>query len=359
MGHRSFLRLVPLVAAVAAWGLLGCSKPDAKQEVVGSANGENIKVLDVRESLGMRVGAAALPEVPMPMKKEAFNRVVALRLLAQEARAKGLDNTDAFRSIVGQNTRGVLINALFRREAATRANVSEDDVKAQAKKLRESDKALSQDNAMSQARRLASEERLRKVEQDLVAAARKEFPVSVNQELVGKIAKGEKVPDDAVLGTEGGEKVTYAQTKALLSAMGGGAHGQGDLTRNPAAITQLLDRETTGMALAAYARKQGIEGSPWEKDVRADLERSVLINLLGEKEVLKDVAVSDKEIVDAYREHESMFVRDGKKIPLASIRPQLKDFLLNEKRRKAYEAYVADLKKKAKITLDEAALSKV
>lgn len=359
MGHRSFLRIVPFVAAVAAWGILGCSKPDARQEVVGSANGENIKVLDVRESLGMRGGAVALPEIPIQMKREALDRVVAVRLLAQEARSKGLDNTDEFRSVVGQNTRGVLINALFRREVASRAKVSEDDIKAQGKKLRESNQALSEDNVNSQARRLASEEKLRKIEEELIASARKEFPVSVSQELVGKVAKGEKLPDNAVLGTAGGEKVTYAQTKMLLNAMGGGAHGAGDLSRNPAAIARLLDRETTGLALAAYARKQGIEGSEWAKDARADVERLILVNFLAENEILKGVSVSEKEIAAAYAEHANMFVRDGGKIPLSQVKPQIRDFLMNEKRRKAFEAYVAELKKKAKITVNEDVLAKV
>jgi len=353
------LRIVPFLAAVAAWGLLGCSKPDAKQEVVGSANGENIRVLDVRESLGIRGGTVALPEVPMEMKREALNRVVAVRLLAQDARSKGLDNTEEFRSIVGQNARGVLINALFRREVASRVKITEDEVKAKGKTLRESDKTLSEDNANSRARRVAAEDKLRKIEEDLVTAARKEFPVSVNRELVGRFAKGEKVPDNAVLGAAGPETITCAQTKLILKAMSGGAHGAGDPARDPGAIARLLDRESTGMALAAYARKQGIEGSTWSKEVQADLERTILINFLAEKEILKGVSVTEKEITAAYAEHANVFVRDGEKVPLAKARPQIRDFLLNEKRRKAIEGYVADLKKKAKITVNEDVLSKV
>jgi len=359
VGYRSFFRTVPFVLIIIAWGLSGCSKPDAKQEVVASANGETIRVSDLRESLGMRGGAVALPDVPADRKKEALDRLIAVRLLAQEARSKGLDNTDEFRSVVGQNARGVLISALFRREAASRLKVSEDDVASQAKKLRASDNNLTENQARSQARRLAAEEKLRKIEEDMVAAARKEFPVFVNQELVGKIAKGEKVSDNTVLGTAAGEKVTYADTKKLLAVVAGGAHGGQDLSRNAAVLARLLDREVTGIALAGYARKQGIEGTEWAKAVREDLERSVLANILAQKEILNDVSVTDKEIAAAYAEHAQMFVRDGKKIPLATVKPQIRDFLMNDKRRKAVEAYIADLRKKAKITVKEDVLAKV
>ncbi len=359
MAHRSFMRIVPLFAAAAALGILGCSKPDARQEVVGSANGENIRVVDVRESIETGGGATAMPEVPIQAKREALDRVIAVRLLVQDARAKGLDNTGEFRSVVAQNSRGVLVNALFRREVASRGQVSGDEVKAQGKKLRESDKTLSEDNANIQARRLASGEKLRKLEEELVAAARKEFPVSINQDLVEKMARGEKLPDNAVLGAAGSEKVTCAQTRALIAAMGGGAHGAGDLSRNPGAIARVLGRETMGMALVAYAKKQGVEGSQWEKEARGDLERTVLLNLLAEKEILKGMSVTDKEIADAYSGHKNMFVRDGKQVPLAQVKPQIRDFLMNEKRRKAVEAYVAALRNKAKITVNEGVLSKV
>ncbi len=359
MRHRSFFGIVAFVLIFIAWTLSGCSRPDAKQEVVASANGENIKVFDVRENLGMRGGAVPLPEVPAERKKEALDRAIAVRLLAQQARLKGLDNTDQFRSVVAQNARGVLVSALFRREIASRLKVSEDDVASQAKKLMASDNSVTEIQARGQARRVAVEEKLRKIEEDLVAAARKEFPVFVNQELVGKIGKGEKVADEAILATAGADKVTYGEAKKLMSALAGGGHGAQDLSRNAAVLARLLDREATGMALAAYARKQGIEGSEWAKAVRDDLERSVLANMLAEKEILKDVSVTDKEIAAAYAEHAQMFVRDGKQVPLSAVKTQIRDFLVNDKRRKALEAYIADLRRKAKITINEEVLSKV
>ena len=89
------------------------------------------------------------------------------------------------------------------------------------------------------------------------------------------------------------------------------------------------------------------------------MERAVLINLLAEKVAVKDVSVTDKEVEGAYVEHGEMFVKDGKKIPLAQVKEQLRAYLENGKRRKALDEYVEALKKKAKITINESVLSKV
>jgi competence CoiA-like predicted nuclease len=54
-----------------------------------------------------------------------------------------------------------------------------------------------------------------------------------------------------------------------------------------------------------------------------------------------------------------MLVRDGKKVPLAAVKEQIRGFLQNNKRKKALEEYIEALKKKAKITVNEPALQKV
>ncbi len=69
--------------------------------------------------------------------------------------------------------------------------------------------------------------------------------------------------------------------------------------------------------------------------------------------------MTDKEIESAYAEHGQMFVKDGKKIPLAQVKDQLRAFLENAKRRKALDEYVEALRKKAKITINESVLPKV
>ncbi|MBI5419604.1 MAG: hypothetical protein HZA60_05900 [Deltaproteobacteria bacterium] len=348
-----------LFASAAALGWLGCATADVKNETVASVNGDEIKVAELREFLGIRGGRSLASQVPAEKKKEALDRMVAGRLLAQDAKARGLDNTGEFREALGQNEQGVWITALFRKEMEAKGGIDEKAVKAEAKKLREADKNLSEADASLRAGQMVSEAKTRKIEGDLIAAAKKEMATSVNQEVVQKIGKGEKVEDSAILGSAGAEKLSYGEVKRLLAAISPGPHGGQDLSRNPVAIQRMLDREMTGRALVAYAKKQGIEGSEWLKAVRKELERSLLVNLLGEKVVLKEVSVTDKEISDAYAEHGQMFIRDGKKVPLAEVKEQIRGFLQNSKRRKSIADYIAELKKKAKITVNEGLLPKV
>jgi competence CoiA-like predicted nuclease len=74
---------------------------------------------------------------------------------------------------------------------------------------------------------------------------------------------------------------------------------------------------------------------------------------------MKDVAVTDKEIGDAYNEHAQMLVREGKKVPLAAVKEQIRGFLQNNKKKKALEDYIETLKKKAKIMVNDSTLQKV
>jgi hypothetical protein len=218
---------------------------------------------------------------------------------------------------------------------------------------------LSESDAAARAGQAVSDRELRKVEEDLIAAAKKDFPWTVDTALIQKIGKGEKVGDDAALATVGAEKITYGKVRNALAAAISGQHGAEELARNPVAIQRVVDQEAMGQALYAYAKKQGLDGSEWLKSVRAEMERGILINLVAEKVAAKGVSVSDKEVEAAYAEHGQMFVREGKKIPLAQVKDQLRAFLENAKRRKILDEYIETLRKSAKITVNEALLPKV
>ncbi len=357
---RKFLSggILLTIAAAAAWTIIGCSKPDAGGETIASVDGDVIKVQELREFLGVRGQGAQASEVPAEQKRLALDRLVAGRLLAKAAKAKGLDNTDEFRDSAKRSGDSVLISALFQREVS-KIKISKGDVEDEAKKLKAADKTLSQDNATLRAGRMVTDSKLRKIEEDLVAAARKETPPTVNQAEVDKLAKGGKLADETVLATVGDAKITYGDVKALLDKLSGGKHGGQDLSTNPVAVARMLERESMGKALAAHARKQGIPGSEWETAARTSMERSILIDMIAEREVAKGAAVSDKEVADAYAQHSQMFVRDGKKIPLSQVKDQIRAFLQNEKRKKALEAYIEDLKKKSKVTVNEGLFPKV
>ncbi|HSL91666.1 MAG TPA: hypothetical protein VK863_03375 [Candidatus Limnocylindrales bacterium] len=359
--RRSFRSAVFILFAVALAGVIaGCSKSDVKNETVASVNGEDIKVMEVREMLGIRGGASPAAKVPAERKKEALDRLVAGRLLAQDARGRGLDNTAEFREALARNEQGILITALFRKEMETKGKADDKEVQAEAKKLRAADNDITEKDAEARAGKMVSEKANRKIEADLIAAAKKEIPSSIDHERIQKIGKGEKVEDGAILATAGAEKVSYGDVKLLIGAVSpGGPHGATDLSKNPVMIERVLDREVTGRALASYAKKQGIEGTDWAKAVRKDLERSILISLLADKVVLKDIPVTDKEIGDAYAEHSRELVRNGKKVPLSEVKEQIRGFLQNNKKKKVLDDYIEGLKKKAKITVNDSVMQKV
>ena len=350
------------LSAVLAFAVVfggGCSTKDMKNETVATVNGDDVKVVELREFLGSRGGVTPVTNLPVEKKKEGLDRIVAGRLLAQDARAKGLDNTDAFRTTLSGNEKGIWINALLRKEIASRIKIKDSELKEEAKKLRAADNNLSESDAATGAGQALTERELRKLEEELIAAAKKDAPAAVDMESIAKIGKGENTADGVALATVSGEKITYGQVRKVLQTAAPGPQGAEGLLKNPIAIRQVVDREAMGVALYAYAKKQGIDGSEWLKSVRGEMERVVLINLLAEKVVAKDVSVTDKEIEGAYAEHAQMFVRDGKKIPLAQVKDKLRGFLENAKRRKALDEYVEALRKKAKITINESILPKV
>ncbi len=351
--------IVFLAAAAAAWTIVGCSKADVGAETIASVDGDDIKIAELREFLGVRGEGVEASEVSVDQKRQALDRLIAGRLLARAAKARGLDNTDEFRSAAQQNADAVLISALFQKEAASKLKISKGDIQAEAKKLKASDKTLSDDNAALRAGRLVADSKMRKMEEDLIAAAKKETPATINQAEVDKLAKGGKLPDETVLATVGDGKVTYGEVKSLLGKVSGGMHGGQDLSTNPVAVSRMLERETIGRALVALAKKQGIPGSEWEKAARKNIERSILIDMIAKKEIVEGTAVSDKEVAEAYAQHGEMFMRNGKKIPLAGIKEQLRAYLQNEKRKKALDTYLGDLKKKSTITVKDGLFPKV
>ncbi|MBF8258851.1 MAG: hypothetical protein HW377_1225 [Actinobacteria bacterium] len=346
-----------LAAAVAFGG--GCSTKDVKNEVVATVNGDDVKVAELREFFGSRGGVVAVTNLQVEKKKEGLDRLVAGLLLAQDARAKGLDNTDAFRSVLSANEKGIWINGLLRKEIASRVKIKDSELQEEVKKMRGADNTLSEADAGARAGQAIAEREIRKVEEELIAAAKKDSPATVDMDSIGKIGKRGIVADNAVLATVGGEKITYGQIRKVLQGAAPGPHGAEGLLRNPTAIQRVVDLEATGIALYAYAKKQGLEGSEWLKSVRGEMERTVLINQLAEKVTAKDASVTDKEVEGAYAEHGQMFIKDGKKIPLAQVKEQLRAFLGNAKRRRALDDYVESLRNKAKITINEGVLPKV
>jgi hypothetical protein len=332
---------------------------DVKKEAVASVNGEKISVLELREALGLVGGGVYASWIALEKKKEALDRLIEVRLLEQSARARGLDNTEEFRDLMARNEQRMEVNALFRREAASGVSLGKEEVQQEARKLGKKEKNLSATEARARASAIVWEKGLRRIEGEVVAAARKDASATIDEEAIGRIGQAGSLEDNTILGTAGGGAIRYGDVRNVLGRMAGGKHGGGDLSANPVAVRNLVDRELTGMALLAYARKQRAGDPEGLTAVRRETERAVLVNLLTEKVITKKIAVTDREIQDAYARHPGMLVRDGKPIPLSEVMERIRGIVLADKRKAAIDKYVGQLRKKAKIRIYGTLLSKV
>jgi hypothetical protein len=355
--------VVLLAAGIAGGGLFvaGCASKDVRQEAVATVNGDVIKGIELREFLGVPAGMFAVVDIPVEKKKEALDQLVGVRLLAQDGRTRGIDNTPQYKEILQRNDQLVRIKALVRKEIEGKLKVTDKEIKAEIAKVKEANKGISDADAATRAVKSVSDSPIRKIQEDLIAAAKKETAAAVDPKAVARIGKEENVPDSVVLASAGDEKILYGDVKKVLRGLspGGAPHGQPDLSKNPVLVGNILERELTMRALSAYAKKQGVDGSEGYKSMRQEMERFVLRSLVTDNVAAGNVEVTDKEIEAAYVEHSATMVRDGKKIPLAMIKEQIRAALRNEKGKKAIEAYLVELKKKAKITVNDAALPKV
>ena len=352
-----------LLAAGIAGGMFvaGCSSKDVRQEVVATVNGDEIKGAELREFLGVPAGVFAVVDIPVEKKKEALDQLVAVRLLAQEGRSRGIDNTPEYKEILQRNDQLVRIKALVRKEIEGKLKVTDKEIKAEIAKVKEANKGISDADAATRAVKSVSDSRIRKIQEDLIAAAKKETLAAVDPKAVARIGEEKNVPDNVVLASAGDEKILYGDVKKILRALspGGAPQGQSDLSKNPVMVGNILERELTMRTLAAYAKKQGVDGSEGYKSMRREMERFVLRSLVADNVAAKNVEVTDKEIKAVYVEHSATMVRDGKKVPLAMVKEQIRAALRNEKGTKAIDAYLVELKKKAKITVNDAVLPKV
>jgi hypothetical protein len=311
-----------LLAAGIAGGMLaaGCSSGDVRQETIATVNGEPVQVGELRESLGVPAGAFAVPEIPGERKKEALDRLVAARLLAQEGRSLGLDRTPEFKETLDGNERRILIKALVREEIGEKLKVTDEEMKAVIAKVRKSKPGISDAEAAARAVEWVSSSRVRKIREELLAAAMKE--TAADPKAVPGAGKEEAASDDV----------------------------------------EPSDRDLTMRALAAYAKKRGIDGSKGHNAMRQEMERSVLRAMVADNVVGKNVAVTGREIETEFARRTEWFTKRGRKLP-AEMAAQLKELsrvsLLQERRKAAVDAYLDALRRKAKITIRADILSKV
>ena len=324
-------------------------------------NGEDIKVLDLKAWMGDSIGAIAMTYIPVEKKKKALDQLIVGWLMAQDARSRGMDNTPEFRESFQRSENRVRVNALFRKEIWEKLKNDDKAVKAEIARIQETNKKISAEAAAQNASRRISERQVLKIREELIATAKKETGATVNQATMGNIGKGESVPDNAVLASAGDEKLLYGDVKKILEGRSptGESQGRQDLSKNPEVIAKVVDQELNVLALSAYARKKGIERSDEYKMTRQEEERNILRGMVAQAAVRKEVTITEKEVENGTAERSRKIARQGEKISLSTVREQVRASLLDDKHRQALDDYIAELKKKARITIDNAVLSKV
>lgn len=349
------------MAAIAASVLIGgCSSDGAINEPVATVNGTRITVMEVREAIGIPGGLVAASMLDPGQKKKAIDQIIETRLLASEARAMGFDNTSEFKEILRSAEGNIAIKGLFRKELDIRGKKLESEIEAAAKELSAKDKNLKPAEARFQAGQAVFDKKLGEIQREMTDAAQKAFPGKIESAVIAKIAGGEKFPDNTVVGSVGPDKMTYGEAKALVEkAMKGMKHPGKDFTTDEATLGSVIGQDLGNRSLLSYAKQQGGEKGRWHDLDRSLLENSILIGLLAEKVVFKDISATDKEIENAYDEHKDTFTKAGKLVPLAEVRGQIANFIENDKKRKAIEAYIVPLKAKAKISITESMVSKI
>jgi len=115
---------------------------------------------------------------------------------------------------------------------------------------------------------------------------------------------------------------------------------------------QYLDQVITKEIVMQEARRLGVKADPAAKGEDVDL--SIMQNLL-KKEVLDKVQVDPKEVAEVYKQHKDQM---GKK-SLAEVTPMIEDAIREMKGKEKAEEYVASLKNKSKIEINEGRLKDV
>ncbi len=115
---------------------------------------------------------------------------------------------------------------------------------------------------------------------------------------------------------------------------------------------QYLEQIIMKEVLLQEARRLGVKPDPAAKGEDVDL--SIMQNLL-KKEVLDKIQVDPKEVAEVYKQHKDQM---GKK-SLAEVTPMIEDAIRELKSKEKVEEYVASLKNKTNIKVDESRLKDI
>ena len=96
-------------------------------------------------------------------------------------------------------------------------------------------------------------------------------------------------------------------------------------------------------------RRRAAAQRPTEAQLAAETRKTMMVDRLVEQRLMKDVRVTPEAARRFYDEHQSEFQRGGKLIPFDQAKPAVEQTLLESERRQRQQAYLAELRKNARI----------
>jgi len=129
-------------------------------------------------------------------------------------------------------------------------------------------------------------------------------------------------------------------------------------------LATLLDDVLKKEMLYQEAKKLNIDKSEEFKHRLQDLERRLIVEMLLVQEIEKNTLVTDEEAKQFYEENKERFTSPvpGSKnkkepVPFDEVKDLIKDRLMTQKQRRAFEDYIENLSKSYTVKLDEDAIA--
>jgi hypothetical protein len=313
MELRRVLRLVALFfVTVLCYSIAGCStKPaDMRGKIVASVGEEKIAVRDVRELFGVRAAAHKVFGVPKETKRDALDRLIAGKLLSEESRKRGYYTSEEFKKRYEEGEKDLYIAALFKEKVDRVVRVGDEEIRAETQKLTKDGATLSEEEAMKRATQMLYQNMFREKDNALVSQVKDSMKTEMKSENISRVTSGGEVPDDTTLAEVNGTPVKYGEVKKALANIGG--HGMENLEKDPRAINAIIERISISQGLFDYAKKEQVDKGEIFQSVKGNFVSSILIDLLIDNDIKKDVNVTDDEVKKSYDENPAMFEKGAK-----------------------------------------------
>jgi peptidyl-prolyl cis-trans isomerase C len=121
-----------------------------------------------------------------------------------------------------------------------------------------------------------------------------------------------------------------------------------------------LDRFIAEQILYQEALKKGLDKDPEYLKTVQYLKKKALAEILLDREIARNVKVTDQELLDYYNKNKEEFtIREtGRLIEFDSIKENLRQVLLMEKKKTLFDKYMEDLRKRYKVEIKDEAMER-